>query len=120
MPDREGGLWLALGVGAGAGRGAVAAFRSSARPTACGPRRSDLRRHDGRLYIAHGQGVQYLRAARRSGLPSCSVTRRGQPVLGVHRVRRIPTAEPPQLLLAASDGLYRIDGGSRDADRRID
>ncbi|HWI16230.1 MAG TPA: ATP-binding protein [Vicinamibacterales bacterium] len=109
MPDREGGLWLALGVG-------LARVEAQSPLSVFGPTEGlrasgiDVFRFNGRVYIAHGQGVQYLAPAKGAGLPGI------QPVSGV--VNQCwafsqfddPEGGPPQLLLSASDGLFRIEG----------
>ncbi len=109
MPDREGGLWLALGVG-------LARVEAQSPLSIFGPTEGlraaggDVFRFNGRLYIAHGQGVQYLAPATGSTLP------RIVPVTGVANQCWAftqfddPDGGAPQLLLSASDGLYRIVG----------
>ena len=109
LPDREGGLWLALGVG-------LARVEAQSPLSMFGPTEGlraaggDVLRFNGRLYIAHGQGVQYLAPATGSALPSIV------PVTGVANQCwaftqfNDPNGGAPQLLLSASDGLYRIDG----------
>ncbi len=109
LPDREGGLWLALGVG-------LARVEAQSPLSMFGPAEGlraaggDVLRFNGRLYIAHGQGVQYLAPATGNTLP------RIVPVTGVMNQCwafsqfNDPTGQPPQLLLSASDGLYRING----------
>ena len=109
LPDREGGLWLALGVG-------LARVEAQSPLSMFGPTEGlraaggDVARFNGRLYIAHGQGVQYLAPATGNTLPRIA------PVTGVMNQCwafsefNDPTGQPPQLLLSASDGLYRIDG----------
>src|SRR5215204_1338395 len=62
LPDREGGLWLALGIG-------LARVEAQSPLSMFGPNEGlraaggDVFRFNGRLYIAHGQGVQYLSPA---------------------------------------------------------
>ncbi|HEX8029355.1 MAG TPA: ATP-binding protein [Vicinamibacterales bacterium] len=109
MPDREGGLWLALGVG-------LARVEAQSPLSLFGPTEGlraaggDVLRFNGRLYIAHGQGVQYLAPATGSTLPAIV------PVSGVANQCwaftqfNDPAGGKPQLLLSASDGLYRIEG----------
>ncbi|MEP6782330.1 MAG: ATP-binding protein, partial [Acidobacteriota bacterium] len=109
MPDREGGLWLALGVG-------LARVEAQSPLSMFGPAEGlrsaggDVLRFNGRLYIAHGQGVQYLVPATGSALPHIV------PVSGVANQCwaftqfNDPAGKAPQLLLSASDGLYRIEG----------
>lgn len=108
MADREGGLWLALGVG-------LARVEAESPLSLFGPTEGlraaggDVIRFNGRLYIAHGQGVQYLAPATGASLP------RIVPVTGVaNQCWAFSRFDQPdggaQLLLSASDGLYRIDG----------
>ena len=109
LPDREGGLWLALGVG-------LARVEAQSPLSMFGPTEGlraaggDVARFNGRLYIAHGQGVQYLAPATGAALP------RIVPIAGVANQCwsftqfNDPAGQAPQLLLSASDGLYRIDG----------
>ena len=108
MPDREGGLWLALAVG-------LARVEAQSPFSLYGPEHglraaaSDLRRHDGRLYIAHGQGVQYL-SPRATGPPELlNVTGVANQCWAFQEFVDPDGKTPPQLLLTASDGLYRID-----------
>jgi signal transduction histidine kinase/CheY-like chemotaxis protein/ligand-binding sensor domain-containing protein len=109
LPDREGGLWLALGVG-------IARVEAQSPLSLFGPTEGlraaggDVLRFNGRLYIAHGQGVQYLAPASGSALPHIV------PVTGVANQCwsfmqfNDPAGKAPQLLLSASDGFYRIEG----------
>jgi hypothetical protein len=60
MPDREGGLWLSLSVGM-ARVEPLSPFSILGVKNGIDASPSDLVRHDGRLYIAHNQGVQYLK-----------------------------------------------------------
>ena len=109
LPDREGGLWLGLAVG-------LARVEAQSPFSLFGPEEglraagSDLIRHEGILYIAYGQGVQYLKP-RPSGPPEFV------PVTGVanqcwaFKEFVDPDGKvPPQLVLTASDGLYLVDG----------
>ena len=109
LPDREGGLWLALGVG-------LARVEAQSPFSLFGPVQglkaagSDVLRFNGTIYVAHGQGVQYLKPV--PGAPPQFVT-----VTGVANqcwafmLFKDPDAgQAPQLLLSASDGLYRIIG----------
>ena len=109
MPDREGGLWLALAVG-------LARVEAQSPFSLYGPEHglraaaSDLRRHDGRLYIAHGQGVQYL-SPRATGPPELlNVTGVANQCWAFKEFVDPDGKTPPQLLLTASDGLYRVTG----------
>ncbi len=109
MPDREGGLWLALGVG-------LARVEAQSPLSIFGPTEGlraaggDVMRFNGRLYIAHGQGVQYLAPASGSTLPRIvQVTGVANQCWAFSRFEQ-PDGGGSQLLLSASDGLYRIDG----------
>ncbi len=109
MPDREGGLWLGLAVG-------LARVEAQSPFSLFGPEHglraaaSDLRRHDGRLYIAHGQGVQYL-SPRPTGPPALlNVTGVANQCWAFKEFVDPDGKTSPQLLLTASDGLYRISG----------
>ncbi len=109
MPDREGGLWLALAVG-------LARVEAQSPFSLYGPEEglpaaaSNLIRHDGRLYIAHGQGVQYL-SPRPGGPPDLlTVTGVANNCWFFWEFVDPDGKVPPQLLLTASDGLYQIDG----------
>jgi len=109
MADREGGLWLALGVG-------LARVEAQSPFSLYGPEdglraaASDLIRHNGSLYIAHGQGVQFLRP-RPIGPPELvSVTGVANQCWAFREFVDPDGKVPPQLLLTASDGLYTIDG----------
>jgi len=114
MPDREGGLWLALGVG-------LARVEAQSPFSLFGPEHglraaaSDLRRHNGRLYIAHGQGVQYL-SPQVSGPPELlNVTGVANQCWAFTEFVDPDGKTPSQLLLTASDGLYRINGSVAEA-----
>ena len=109
MPDREGGLWLGLAVG-------LARVEAQSPFSLFGPEHglraaaSDLRRHDGSLYIAHGQGVQYL-SPRPTGPPALlNVTGVANQCWAFKEFVDPDGKAPPQLLLTASDGLYRVSG----------
>ncbi len=109
MPDREGGLWLALAVG-------LVRVEAQSPFSLYGPEEglpaaaSNLIRHDGRLYIAHGQGVQYL-SPRPGGPPDLlTVTGVANQCWFFWEFVDPDGKVPPQLLLTASDGLYQIDG----------
>jgi signal transduction histidine kinase/DNA-binding response OmpR family regulator len=108
MPDREGGLWLALAVGLARieAQSAFSLFGPDQGLRASG---SDVLRHNGQLYVAHAQGVQVLKPV--AGGPPQFVT-----VSGVANqcwaFMTFPDPDGkvgPQLLLSASDGLYRIE-----------
>ncbi|MDP2318951.1 MAG: response regulator [Acidobacteriota bacterium] len=109
MPDHEGGLWLALSVGLARVEaqspfslfGADQGLRASA---------SDLNRFNGRLYVAHGQGVQYMET-QPSGPPMFrTVTGVANQCWALKQFVDPDGKTPIQLLLTASDGLYRIEG----------
>ena len=109
MPDREGGLWLSLAVG-------LAKVEAQSPFSLFGPEdglraaASDMIRHDGRLYIAHGQGVQYL-SPKAGGPPDLlTVTGIANQCWAFREFVDPDGKAPPQLLLTASDGLYQITG----------
>jgi signal transduction histidine kinase/CheY-like chemotaxis protein len=109
MPDREGGLWIGLAVGV-ARVEAQSPFSLFGREEGLRAAAADLIRHDGRLYIAHGQGVQYLRP-RPGGLPELpAVTGVVNQCWAFMEFVDPDGKVPPQLLLTASDGLFLIDG----------
>ena len=111
MPDREGGLWLGLSVGL-ARVEAQSPFSLFGRDEGLRAAASDLIRHDGRLYIAHGQGVQYLNL-RPGGLPDLpSVTGLVNQCWQLREFVDPDGKVPPQLLVTASDGLFLIEGGA--------
>lgn len=110
MADREGSLWLGLGGGlARVDTPSPASFLGEDDGFKAGA--VDIVRHEGRLYLATGVGTLYLRPRTEGGVPE---------VVEVSGVRNqcwwfLSVADPegkrgPQLLLAASDGLYRIEG----------
>lgn len=110
MPDREGGLWLALGVG-------LARVEAQSPFSLFGPAQgiraagADALRFNGTLYVAHGQGVQYLEP-RPPGLPGFVTVSGVSNQCWAFMLFRDPDASgTQQLLLSASDGLYRIEGG---------
>ena len=107
--DREGSLWLGLGFGlARVDTPSPASFvgeEDGLRAAA-----TDIIRHQGRLYVTTGVGLQVLRPRPGGGVPE---------VVSVSGVRNQcwsflqmtpPDGSPPQLLLGATEGLYRIDG----------
>ncbi len=109
LPDREGGLWLALGVG-------LARVEAQSPLSLFGPTEGlraaggEVARFNGRLYVAHGQGVQYLAPASGNTLPRIvAVTGVMNQCWAFSRFND-PTGQEPQLLLSASDGLFRIEG----------
>ncbi len=115
MPDQEGGLWLGLSVGL-ARVEAQSPFSLFGREEGLRAAAADLIRHDGRLYIAHGQGVQYLNP-RAGGFPELpSVAGLVNQCWAFMEFVDPDGKVPPQLLLTASDGLFRIEG---DAARAI-
>ncbi len=110
MADREGWLWLGLGGGiARVDTPSPASFFGEDDGLGAGP--VDLIRHQGRFYAATGVGTFYLRP-RSEGSPAEFVR-----VDGVRNqcwwfasVEDPEGTRGPQLLLAASAGLFRIDG----------
>jgi signal transduction histidine kinase/DNA-binding response OmpR family regulator len=111
MPDREGGLWLSLAVG-------LARVEAGSPFTLFGPddglaaAAADLVRHNGRLYIAHGQGVQYLRPQPGRPPELVRVTGVANQCWAFFEFTDPDGRVPPQLLLTASDGLYLIQDGT--------
>ncbi len=114
-PDREGGLWLALDTG-------IARVEINS-PFSIFPEQSgisggvtDLKRFNGRLYLTMANGLAYLEP-QSSG---ADVSRRWagvRPVSGVSTQcwGLLEFTDPdgrskPQLLLAASDGLFTVEG----------
>jgi signal transduction histidine kinase/DNA-binding response OmpR family regulator/ligand-binding sensor domain-containing protein len=111
MPDREGGLWLALGVGL-ARVEAQSPFSLFGVEQGLRAGGADVIRHAGTLYIAHGQGVQYLSPAA-SGPPKLvTISGVANQCWAFFEFTDPDGKSKPQLLLAASDGLYLIDGGT--------
>jgi signal transduction histidine kinase/CheY-like chemotaxis protein len=109
MPDREGGLWLALGVGLARveAQSPISIFGQNEGLRAAG---GNVARFNGRLYIAHGQGVQYLEPGTGKTIPRIvSVTGVMNQCWDFTRFED-PAGTSPQLLLSASDGLFRIEG----------
>jgi signal transduction histidine kinase/DNA-binding response OmpR family regulator len=113
MPDRDGGLWLALAGGLARieAQSPFSLFGTEHGLKASGSA-SDVLRHNGTLYVAHAQGVQFLRSV--AGALPQFIT-----VTGVENQcwAFLSYADPdgkvgPQLLLAASDGVYGIDGSA--------
>ena len=109
MPDREGGLWLALGVG-------LARVEAQSPLSLFGPTEGlraaglDVARFNGRVYVAHGQGVQYLAPASGGALPRIVAVPGVANQCWAFSRFDDPGGGAPQLLLSASDGLFRIDG----------
>ena len=111
MPDREGGLWLGLSVGL-ARVEAQSPFSLFGRDEGLRAASASLKRHDGKLYIAHGQGVQYLNP-RPAGLPELpSVTGLVNQCWDLKEFVDPDGKVPPQLLVTATDGLFLIEGGA--------
>ncbi|MFN7914411.1 MAG: ATP-binding protein [Vicinamibacterales bacterium] len=109
MPDREGGLWLSLSVGL-ARVEPLSPFSILGADNGIDASPSDLFRHDGHLYIAHNQGVQYLKP-RAVGTPeTVRVSGVANQTWGFKEFVDPEGKVPPQLLLTASDGLYVIEG----------
>jgi signal transduction histidine kinase/CheY-like chemotaxis protein len=111
LADRQGALWLALADGlARVETPSPASFlgESDGAPASI----SAMIRHEGSLYVATGQGAYRLSPQTGpSGFP------RFVPVSGVQGqcwslldVTDPEGKRPPELLLAASDGVFRIDG----------
>ena len=109
LPDREGGLWLALGVGLARveAQSPLSMFGPTEGLRAAG---SDVARFNGRLYIAHGQGVQYLAPATGNTLPRIATVTGVMNQCWAFSQFNDPTGQPSQLLLSASDGLFRVEG----------
>lgn len=109
MPDREGGLWLALGVG-------LARVEAQSPFSLFGPEEglraaaSDLVRFEGRLYIANGQGVQYLEPGA-DGMPTLKDVRGVANQSWSFLTFTDPGGRTaPQLMLANADGLFQVQG----------
>ncbi len=109
MPDREGGLWLSLGVG-------LARVEAQSPFSLFGPDEglraaaADMVRFDGRLYIANGQGVQYLEPGA-DGMPALKDVRGVTNQCWSFLVFTDPGGRvAPQLLLANVDGLFQVQG----------
>ncbi len=107
--DRDSGLWLGMGGIVRVETPSPISFFDPTDGVIGGPQR--LHRHDGRLYIATGNGVFVLRPA------TATTPARFVPVNGMRDqawwFASIPGAapgDPGTLLLAGSTGLYRIDG----------
>jgi signal transduction histidine kinase/CheY-like chemotaxis protein/ligand-binding sensor domain-containing protein len=123
-PDRQGGLWLALdgGIARVETPSPLSVFdrgTSGLQGSA-----SAIQRYHGTLYLATGRGVYFLRpqstaaasGGRATSLPSPA---HFLPLSGIDMSQQawwfLPVADPDgrrpsQLLLAAGDGLYRIEG----------
>jgi ligand-binding sensor domain-containing protein len=107
-PDREGGLWLALAVGLARmePQSAFSIFGAEEGLRASG---SDVMRHRGRVYVAHGQGVQYLEPASAGSPPRLiQVAGVANQCWAFMEFKDPAGRAEPQLLLSASDGLYVI------------
>ena len=109
MPDREGGLWLALGVGLARveAQSPLSLFGANEGLRAAG---ADVLRFNGRLYIAHGQGVQYLAPATGNAPPRIVAVTGVANQCWAFTQFKDPGGQSSQLLLSAADGLFRIDG----------
>ncbi|MDP3720466.1 MAG: ATP-binding protein [Acidobacteriota bacterium] len=109
MADREGGLWLGLAVGLAR---VEAQSPFSLYSTAEGLRAAvvGVIRHEGRIYMAHGQGVQYL-VPNATGSPDLrAVTGVANQCWALTEFVDPGGKAKSQLLLNASDGLYVITG----------
>jgi signal transduction histidine kinase/DNA-binding response OmpR family regulator len=111
MPDREGGLWLALAVGL-ARVEAQSPFSLFGPEDGLGAAAFSLIRHNGTLYIAHGQGVQYLKPVAGRPPELVRVTGVANQCWAFLKFVDPDGRSQPQLLLTASDGLYAIEGGT--------
>lgn len=109
MPDREGGLWLALAVGLVRveAESAFSLFGPDQGLKASG---SDVLRHNGQIYVAHQQGVQVLKPVPGEPPQFVNVTGVANQCWAFMTFPDPDGKVRPQLLLSASDGLYRIDG----------
>ena len=107
-PDRDGGLWLALAVGLARvePQSSFSVFGAEEGLRASG---SDVMRHRGRIYVAHGQGVQYLAPATPGSPPKLvQVSGVANQCWAFMEFKDPAGRADPQLLLSASDGLYTI------------
>lgn len=111
LPDREGGLWLGLAVGL-ARVEAQSPFSLFGSDEGLRAAASDLVRFQARLYIAHGQGVQYLSPRTNGPMALLPVTGVGNQCWAFAQFTDPDGASPSQLLVTASDGLYRIEGAT--------
>lgn len=114
MPDREGGLWLGLAVGL-ARIEAQSPFSLFGQEEGLRAAASDLMRYQGRLYIAHGQGVQYISPRTSGPAALLPVTGIGNQCWAFAQFVDPDGGSTPQLLVTASDGLYRVEGATAKA-----
>jgi signal transduction histidine kinase/CheY-like chemotaxis protein len=109
MADQQGGLWLGLGDGLSrVETPSPASFYTDADGLPAST--ADVIRHDGRLYVADALGVSYL-----DETPGPTGFPRFLPIDGVQSqcwsFAEVPDGHGSKaLLLAASDGLFEIDG----------
>ena len=111
MPDREGGLWLGMDVGLARveAQSAFSLFGPQEGLRAAG---ADVIRHAGTVYIAHGQGVQYLQPLAGSKPRVLTVSGVGNQCWSFLEFPDPAKRSPPQLLLGAGDGLFLIEGAN--------
>ena len=119
MRDREGALWLA--GGRGLSRVETESPASFFDQVDGYQDALDLRRHDGRLYLATSVGLSYLRSAtlddpRRFG----SVTGPNNQCWSFETVPDSAGQRPPALVAGCSSGLYQISGTTSQAISAVD
>ncbi len=110
MEDRDGALWVAMEIGlARVEVPSPVSFFGETEGVPAGA--ADIVRHQGRLYVADGRGVRYLRPG--AGAQSAASF---LPVEGIRNqnwwllsIDDEDGRRPAELLVANSDGLYRID-----------
>lgn len=108
-PDHDGGLWVATGVGL-ARVEADSPFSIFGKTEGLRASASDMRRHDGTLYIAHGQGVQYLKPRPGAVAQLVDVSGIANQCWELKEFIDPAGKVKPQLLVSASDGLFRVEG----------
>jgi signal transduction histidine kinase/DNA-binding response OmpR family regulator len=111
LPDREGGLWLMLAVGL-ARMEPQSAFSIFGSEEGLRASAADVMRHRGTVYIAHGQGVQYLEPVPGRPPRVANVTGVANQCWAFLEFKDPTRPDAPQLLLAASDGVYRVAGST--------
>jgi signal transduction histidine kinase/CheY-like chemotaxis protein/ligand-binding sensor domain-containing protein len=109
MRDREGALWLAGGRGlARVEIQSPASFFDQADGFSAAV---DIRRHDGRLYLATPLGVSYLRAATpEDGRRLVQVPGPDNQCWSFESMPDAAGRRPPTLVVGCTAGLYQIDG----------